>query len=914
MERDPGGRARPSPACRYDNTGGLGASTWRHVAFIEQSSPSATGRRHACARLPEGRHAAELPHSPRTPRPARRTDGLPLADVLRRLQALHPRRLPRRLPDRRAVPHRVRHRRGAGGHLQRLRLLRPGLPVRRHRPAPGRRPGVQVHDVLRPAGRGPGAGLRQGVPDRVHPVRPARRAARAGRRAGRPAARGGRRPTPGSTATIPTTASAATARSSCCSTSPRCTACRRTRSSPPATCPRCGGTPARRHSSLAGGMAALLRAADAPCTGQVRRCTDRGTPQWRHPRAPPPQGRAADGAPGGVPLLLRPAGPQGRPPGRPATSPATSSSAAWRAPLGARRGRPADRPPDAGRRDEGVLRWPPSSLLRRRAGPRPGPPGALPPHAARVQADLADERGLLAARRLRSGGRRGGPVRGHRPAAARPAPPPPRPPRSSDRPSPPTPRCSPRTPPCRPGTARTASCRSSSSAPRPPPRPGMALVARPPPGERPRPLRRRPRPRSARSVAARAAERRLGMVRGNLPAGAGGQADARRRVLTGGGAALAALLAAVAAARRPSQAAWRCSPGRPAPASASSRPASPRPRTRPTRSCLNEPPKGCCRHTENSNAPPPLCVPGRSPVSRQSTTSSTGASARAVRSQRTVTVVRQALEHPLDRGSPRAATSSSDRDRRSRFRRLRMRPARCPGWPREPPRSCWSTPRLLPLPAAAAGGGGRDSRTPPGRGLARRDPAGGPAGPRARRRRRPDGRRVSYTDPEGGRGTLATTAWSWPSAASTSCCPSRASPSMPTASAACPRRCTCATTSPARSRLAAAAEDPARAVRPTTFVVVGAGYTGTEVAAHGVLFTDALARQNTAPAGRSTPPLAAAGRRRPGAARARRTAVAHRRPGPARSAASRSAPARPSRRRPRTAYCSTTASSSPPAR
>ena len=40
-----------------------------------------------------------------------------------------------------------------------------------------------------------------------------------------------------------TTASAATARSSCCSTSPRSTACRPTRSSRPATCRGCGGRP-----------------------------------------------------------------------------------------------------------------------------------------------------------------------------------------------------------------------------------------------------------------------------------------------------------------------------------------------------------------------------------------------------------------------------------------------------------------------------------------------------------------------------------------------------------------------------------------------------------------------------------------------------------------------------------------------
>lgn len=44
--------------------------------------------------------------------------------------------------------------------------------------------------------------------------------------------------------------------------------------------------------------------------------------------------------------------------------------------------------------------------------------------------------------------------------------------------------------------------------------------------------------------------------------------------------------------------------------------------------------------------------------------------------------------------------------------------------------------------------------------------------------------------------------------------------------------------------LAGAAEDPAERSARTTFVVVGAGYTGTEVAAHGVLFTDALAKQN----------------------------------------------------------------------
>ncbi|WP_410535441.1 NAD(P)/FAD-dependent oxidoreductase [Streptomyces sp. KL2] len=44
--------------------------------------------------------------------------------------------------------------------------------------------------------------------------------------------------------------------------------------------------------------------------------------------------------------------------------------------------------------------------------------------------------------------------------------------------------------------------------------------------------------------------------------------------------------------------------------------------------------------------------------------------------------------------------------------------------------------------------------------------------------------------------------------------------------------------------LAANAEDPEECRARTTFVVVGAGYTGTEVAAHGKMFTDSLARQH----------------------------------------------------------------------
>ena len=213
----PRGRPRLDRACRYDNTGGLGADTWRHVAFIEQ--PRA-GRTRACQRR---RRAAVR-------RAGRRGGGLPLADVLGRLQALHPRRLPRRLPHRRALPHRVRHRRRAGGHLQRLRLLRARLPVRRDRQAQGRRAGFKCtlcYDRLGD-GQEPACAkacptesiqfgeldeLRERADGRVEQLHEAG-VAEARLYGDDPERRRRRR----------------TARSSCCSTSPRSTACRPTRS------------------------------------------------------------------------------------------------------------------------------------------------------------------------------------------------------------------------------------------------------------------------------------------------------------------------------------------------------------------------------------------------------------------------------------------------------------------------------------------------------------------------------------------------------------------------------------------------------------------------------------------------------------------------------------------------------------
>src|SRR6266487_3687132 len=151
MEPGPGGRPRAD----------------RHVLRQQRRAR----RRHLAAR---GVHRAAQAGG-------RRAGPVPLADGIGRVQALHPRRLPGRLPHRCAVPHRVRHRGRPGGRVQRLRLLHSGLPLRGHRPAAGRRPGLEVHAVLRPAGRRPGAGLRQGLPDRVDPVRAARRTPRSRR-------------------------------------------------------------------------------------------------------------------------------------------------------------------------------------------------------------------------------------------------------------------------------------------------------------------------------------------------------------------------------------------------------------------------------------------------------------------------------------------------------------------------------------------------------------------------------------------------------------------------------------------------------------------------------------------------------------------------------------------------------------
>ena len=161
------------------------------------TSRSSSSRR----RQPARRRLRATPRAgDRTPRDGIRW--LMSSDVCKHCTA---RRLPGRLPDRRAVPHRVRHRRRAGGRLQRLRLLRPGLPVRRDRPARGRRPGLEVHALLRPArATAWSRRARKACPTESIQFGDARRAARARRGAGSSELHdAGRRPRPGSTAHDP---------------------------------------------------------------------------------------------------------------------------------------------------------------------------------------------------------------------------------------------------------------------------------------------------------------------------------------------------------------------------------------------------------------------------------------------------------------------------------------------------------------------------------------------------------------------------------------------------------------------------------------------------------------------------------------------------------------------------------------
>ena len=512
MERDPRGR---SFADRHELRQHPGPGRLHLAARRLRRAARAGAPPRDAPRLTAASRDGEVPAG-RPRRRGRAADAL--ADVLRRLQALHTRGLPGRVPHRLPLPHRVRHGRRPGGHLQRLRLLRARLPVRRHRATPRRRPGVQVHDVLRPARRGAGTGLRQGMPDGLHPVRAAGGAAGAGRAAGRPAARGGRRRArlygedpddgvggdgaffllldepevyglpPGPVVTtrdLPAMWKHAGAAALPCS------------AAWPRPSPLPAGVAPRRRSRGDARTAQRRPQAHGLEQGGRRAGAGGASNSWCRVRS---SARTTDG-----PILKAPS---------------------WAAPdiaglllprrargrrLGARRGRPADGRP---------RHWPRAmklSSLRRVSLSTAalvhdlGRPSALRQHAAGLQADLAHERRLLAAFGLRPGRgrRRRTAVTGT--AAPRWAPPPRQGRRCSGPRSPPTPRSSQPTPRCPPGTAPTANCPTSSPRRRrrrPPAWPWSSAQRT----RAPRHAARRRSPRSPTTAANRCARRRLGMV------------------------------------------------------------------------------------------------------------------------------------------------------------------------------------------------------------------------------------------------------------------------------------------------------------------------------------------------------------------------------------------------------------------
>ena len=188
----------------YDNTGALGASTWRHVAFIEQPrSSDARGRRRRSAATATcrgasrrarhrrgGRSACRRSSCPARRRRRRRTDfrWLMSSDVCKHcthaacLDVCPTGSLFRTEFGTVVVQDDICN--GCGycvpacpfGVIDR-RIGEQGHEERRHR--------AEVHALLRPARRRPDAGVRAGLPDRVDPVRRPRRAARARRGPGR---------------------------------------------------------------------------------------------------------------------------------------------------------------------------------------------------------------------------------------------------------------------------------------------------------------------------------------------------------------------------------------------------------------------------------------------------------------------------------------------------------------------------------------------------------------------------------------------------------------------------------------------------------------------------------------------------------------------------------------------------------
>ncbi|KAB2975648.1 NAD(P)/FAD-dependent oxidoreductase [Streptomyces sp. SS1-1] len=112
-----------------------------------------------------------------------------------------------------------------------------------------------------------------------------------------------------------------------------------------------------------------------------------------------------------------------------------------------------------------------------------------------------------------------------------------------------------------------------------------------------------------------------------------------------------------------------------------------------------------------------------------------------------------------------------------------------------------------------------------------------------------DGRTVRYTDPEGGAGTLSYDRLVLAAGSVNKLLPIPGVAEHAHGFRSLPEALYLRDHVTRQMELAAAGDDPARCQARCTFVVVGAGYTGTEVAAHGQLFTDAQVRKHPLRAG-----------------------------------------------------------------
>ena len=180
MERPARRRRRlPRAAAPTTTRASSAPTTWRHVRFVELATPAAASSRRAAGPARDGRRRGHVDVFDL----ANFDSWVFMSDVCK--HCTHAGCMDA-CPTGALIRSRVRHGRAAAGHLQRLRLLHPVVPVRRRRPRPRRRPRRQVHALLRPPAGRAGARVREGLPDGLDPVRRLRRARRRRRSAASP--------------------------------------------------------------------------------------------------------------------------------------------------------------------------------------------------------------------------------------------------------------------------------------------------------------------------------------------------------------------------------------------------------------------------------------------------------------------------------------------------------------------------------------------------------------------------------------------------------------------------------------------------------------------------------------------------------------------------------------------------------